>query len=155
MLAHVLVLEMGSHRDLPLKAAIADRTVVGQRFGVRGKVFGQMVLAEEPLLAHTALVRLHASVAHFVAPHVGAIGELHVAHIALKQFAMVLVGRLMCRVRLVRTGRRRRAGRLRIAFGSILIGRGGRIRVPPLDRNRSARSSAARALGNVHNEQSS
>lgn len=29
ILADVLILEMGSHRDLPLKATIADRAVIG------------------------------------------------------------------------------------------------------------------------------
>jgi hypothetical protein len=56
VLAHMLVLEVGSHRDLPLKASIADRTVVGQCFGVGGEMLGQVVLAEESLLADAAFV---------------------------------------------------------------------------------------------------
>lgn len=47
-----------------------------------------MVFPEEALLADAAFVRLDSGVAHLVAPHVGAIAELHVADVALKQLAV-------------------------------------------------------------------
>jgi hypothetical protein len=52
----MLVLEVSAHGDLSLKASIADGTVVGQCFGVGGEMLGQVVLAEESLLADAALV---------------------------------------------------------------------------------------------------
>lgn len=73
VLTDVLVLEVSSHRDLPLETPIADRTVVRQCFGVRGKVFRQVVFSEEPLLADSTLVRLDTRVTHLVTPHVGAV----------------------------------------------------------------------------------
>lgn len=47
-----------------------------------------MILPKEALLADSALVRLDSGVSHLVAPHVGAVAELHVAHVALKQLAV-------------------------------------------------------------------
>lgn len=70
ILANMLILEMGAHRNLPLKAAIADRTVIGQRFGVRRKVLSQVIFAKESFLAHTTFVRLNTGVAHFVSSHI-------------------------------------------------------------------------------------
>lgn len=76
---------MRPHGDLPLKAPVAYRTVVRQCFRVCGKVFGKVILPEEPLLTDPALVRLNARVPHLVPPHVGAVRELHVTHVALEQ----------------------------------------------------------------------
>lgn len=73
MLPHVLVLEMGTHRNLPLEPPVANGAMIGQCLGMGGEMLGQMILAEKPLLAHFALVGLHPSVSHFVSPHVGPI----------------------------------------------------------------------------------
>lgn len=48
MLANVLVLKVGPHRDLALEAPIADRTVVWQGLCVRGEVLRQVVLTKKP-----------------------------------------------------------------------------------------------------------
>lgn len=88
----MLVLEVRSHRNLTLEAAIADGAMVGQRLGVCREVFGQMILAKETFLADATLVRLHARVPHLVAPHIGAVGELHVAYIAFEDFAGCTAG---------------------------------------------------------------
>lgn len=77
VLAHVFVLEMRTHRNLTLEAAIADRTVVRQRLCVRGEVLGQVVLPKESLLTDAAFVGLHAGVPLLVSTHVGAIRKLH------------------------------------------------------------------------------
>lgn len=92
VLPDVFVLEMSPHGNLALEAPVADRTVVRQGFGMGSEVLGEMVLAEEPLLANTALVRFDAGVAHLVSTHVGAVGELHVADVALEHLAVYTVG---------------------------------------------------------------
>lgn len=48
MLAHMFILEMGPHRNLPLEAAVADWAVVWQGFRVGREVFGQMIFSEKP-----------------------------------------------------------------------------------------------------------
>lgn len=77
MLAHVLVLEVSTHRNLPLKATIADWTVIGKGLGVSGEVLGQVILAEESLLTHPTFVRLDSGVSLLVPAHVGAIRKFH------------------------------------------------------------------------------
>jgi hypothetical protein len=77
VLTNVFVLEMRAHRNLPLEAAIANRTVIRQRLCVRREVLSQVVLAEESLLTDATFVRLHACVPLFVSTHVGAIRKLH------------------------------------------------------------------------------
>jgi len=81
---------MRSHRDLPLEAPVANRTVKRQRFRVRRKVFGQMVLTKETFLANFTFVRFHPGVPHFVPPHVGAVREFHIAYVAHEQLAIRL-----------------------------------------------------------------
>lgn len=88
----MFILKMSPHGNLALEAPVADRTVVRQSFGMGSEVLGQMILTEKPLLANTALVRLHAGVAHFVSAHVGAIGELHVADVTFEHLAVYTVG---------------------------------------------------------------
>jgi hypothetical protein len=80
---------MGSHSNLALKPTVADGTMIRQSFRMRRKVFGQVVLAEKSLLTDSALVRLNTCVTHFVAPHVRAVRELHVAHVAFEYLAVV------------------------------------------------------------------
>lgn len=91
VLTDVLVLEMCAHGYLSLETSIADRTMVGQCFGVCGKVLRQVVLAEESLLTDAAFVGLNAGVSHLVPTHVGAIGKLHIAHIAFEEFPVAIV----------------------------------------------------------------
>lgn len=93
MLTNVLILKMRPHSNLPLKATIAYRTVVGQCFSMRGEMFGKVILPEESFLTNAALVGFDASVPHLVSPHVGSIRELHVANITLEQFSMHPIGR--------------------------------------------------------------
>lgn len=91
MLSNVLVLEMCAHGYLSLETSIADRTMVGQCFGVSGKVLRQVVLAEKSLLTDATFVGFYSGVAHLVPTHVSAIGELHIAHIAFEQFPVAIV----------------------------------------------------------------
>lgn len=88
MLPYVLTLKVGPHGYLPLKAAIANWAMVGQRFGVGREVLGEVVFAEEPFLADAALVRFDARVPHLVPAHVRAVREFHVAHVAFEHFSV-------------------------------------------------------------------
>lgn len=92
MLTDVFVLEVGAHRDLALETAVTYRAMVRQALRVCGEVFSEMILPEESFLADAAFVRFDTGVAHFVAAHVRAVGELHVAHVAFEEFPVWAVG---------------------------------------------------------------
>lgn len=86
MLSDMFILKMRPHCNLPLKTPITNRTMIRQRFRVCGKMFRQMILPEESLLTHSALVRFHTSVSHLVPPHIRPIRKFHITHIALEHF---------------------------------------------------------------------
>lgn len=84
----MFILEMGSHCDLPLKAAITNRAMIRKGFCVSGKMLGEVIFAKETLLTHSALVGLDPRMPHFVPSHISAVGEFHVAHITFEEFSV-------------------------------------------------------------------
>lgn len=82
----MFVLEVRAHGNLALKSSIAYWAMIRQAFGVCCEMFCQVIFPEESFLANAALVGLDASMAHFVAAHVSAVRELHIAYVALEQF---------------------------------------------------------------------
>lgn len=64
---------------------------------MRRKVLGQMVLAKESFLAHAALVRLDAGVAHLVPPHIRTIRKFHIAHITFEELSLCRAGAVAVR----------------------------------------------------------
>lgn len=105
VLANVFVLEVCAHSDLALKTSVANRAMVRQAFCVGGEVLGQVVFSEEPFLAYATFVRFDAGVSHLVAAHVGAVGELHVADIALEELPVWARVRVLRRRHIVVVGR--------------------------------------------------
>lgn len=88
MLSNVFVLEMRAHGNLALKSSVADWAMIRQALCVGCEMFCQVIFSKESFLANTTFVRFDSSMPHFMPAHIGAIRELHVAHVALEQLSV-------------------------------------------------------------------